>query len=108
MGAVGRIPRHELLLTVPVKIAGIFINAIVDCGASGPVIGPKIAKRLGVWKRAKKINIQQGDGMTIKGGKYVANTHIWIKTREASELRKFALDAEVLDIGPRDAILDLS
>ena len=38
----------------------------------------------------------------------MANTHIWIKTREASELRKFALDAEVLDIGPRDAILGLS
>ena len=38
--------------------------------------------------------------MMIKGSKYVANMHIWIKTREASELRKFALDAEVLDIGP--------
>ena len=46
--------------------------------------------------------------MTIKDGKYVANTHIWIKIREASELRKFALDTEVLDIGPWDAILGLS
>ena len=108
MGAIGRTPRHESLLIVPVKIAGIFINAIVDCGASGPVIGPKITKRLGVWKRAKKINIQQGDGTTMEGGKYVANTHIWIKTGEVSELKKFTLDTKVLDIGLQDTILGLS
>ena len=105
---IGRTPRHESLLTIPIKIAGIFVNAVVDCRASAPIIGPKIAKRLGVWKRRKKIKIQQGDGSNIKGGKYVINTQISIKTREASELRPFALDAEVADIGSRDAIIGLS
>ena len=38
----------------------------------------------------------------------MTNTHILIKMREASELRIFALDAEVADIGPRDAIIGLS
>ena len=36
------------------------------------------------------------------------NTQISIKTREVSELRPFALDAEVADIGSRDAIIGLS
>ena len=36
------------------------------------------------------------------------NTQISIKTRKASELRPLALDAEVVDIGTRDAIIGLS
>ena len=71
---VGRTPKHEPLLTVPIRIAGMDIEALVDCGSSGSIVGPKIAKTLGVWKRAKKIKIRQGDGSTVKGGSFVVNT----------------------------------
>ena len=91
--------RHKSLLTVPVKISGIVINAIVDCSISAPIIGPKVAKCLGVWKRAKKMKIEQGDGSSIKGGKYIINTTISMKTKKAFELKLFALDAEVANIG---------
>ena len=59
-------------------------------------------------KRRKNVKIQQGDGSIIKGGKYIANTRISIKTQEVSNLITFVLDAEVLDIGPWDVIVGLS
>lgn len=49
-------------------------EAIIDCGASAPVIGPKIEKKLEVWKRRNRVSVSQGDGTKLKGGKFVANT----------------------------------
>ena len=39
-------------MAVPIIIARQKVEAIIDCGASGPVVGQAIASRLGVWKRA--------------------------------------------------------
>lgn len=120
---IGRTPRHEPLLTVPILIAGLEIEAIVDCGASAPVVGPKVAKRLGVWKRRNQVSISQGDGTKLKGGNFVVNTTFSIQKftpfsqlqpssqpqpQPSSQPHKFALDAEVLDIGRRDIVLGLS
>jgi len=88
-------------------IAGEEVDAVVDTGASAPVIGERIAKILGCWKRARKVKVRQGDGLTLAGGKYVVNT-MFKGFSEGSLLGRFTLDAEVLDIGKRDVILGLS
>jgi len=105
--AIGRTPRHTALLTVRITIAGEEVDAVVDTGASAPVIGERIAKKLGCWKRARKVKVRQGDGSTLIGGKYVVNTTFKVFS-EGSLLGRFTLDAEVLDIGKRDVILGLS
>jgi len=46
--AVGCTPRHTPLLTVRILIAGIEMEAIVDSGASSPVVGERVEKKLGV------------------------------------------------------------
>jgi len=101
---VGCTSRHTPLLTVRITIAGEKVDAGVDTGASAPVIGERIAKKLGCWKRASKVKVRQGDGSTLAGGKYVVNTTFKIFS-EGSLLGRFTLDAEVLDIGKRDIIL---
>ena len=104
--AVGRTPRHTPLLTVKVLVAGEWVEAVVDSGASAPVIGKRLACKLGVWKRARKVRVKQGDGSGLEGG-YVANTSSKV-IDAGSQSVKFRLDTEVLDIGDRDCILGLS
>jgi len=87
-------------------IAGEEVDAVVDTGASAPVIGERIAKKLGCWKRARKVKVRQGDGSTLAGGKYVVNTMFKVFSK-GSLLGRFTLGAKVLDIGKRDIILGL-
>jgi hypothetical protein len=106
--AVGRTPRHTPLLTVRILIAGEEVEAVVDSGASAPVVGKRLAIRLGVWKRARKVRVRQGDGSHISGGNFVVNATFDILDSSSSFLGKFSMDAEVLDIGKKDVILGLS
>jgi len=92
---------------VQITITGEEVDAVVDTGASALVIGERIAKKLGCWKRARKVKVRQGDGLTLAGGKYVVNTMFKVFS-EGPLLGRFILDAEVLDIGKRDVILGLS
>jgi len=105
--AVGRTSRYTPLLTVRITIAGEEIDALVDTGASAAVIGERIAKKLGCWKRARKVKVRQGDGSTLAGEKYVVNATFKVFC-EGSLLGWFTLDSEVLNIGKRDVILGLS
>ena len=110
---VGRTPRHTPLLTVQIQLAGDEVEAIVDCAASAPLVGKRFAKKLGVWNRARKINIRPGDGSHLSGGKFIVNTSFKVfdlvsSTTSPTVLRKFSLDAEVLDIGNQDCILGFS
>jgi len=105
--AVGRTLRHKPLLTIQITIAGEEVDAVVHTGASAPVIGESFAKKLGCWKRARKVKVRQGEGSTIARGKYVGNTKFKVFS-EGSLLGRFTLDAEVLEIGKRDDILGLS
>ena len=82
------------------------MEAVVDTGASAPVIGRRLAVKLGVWKRARKVKMKQGDGSSLVG-KYIVNTSFEVYD-SSSGLVKFAMDAEVLDIGNREIILGLS
>ena len=95
------------------------MEAIIDCGASGPVVGRAIVSRLGVWKRARKIHIRQADKSKLRGGHYIINDSIIIPgaitntsipdpSLKPNITNKFVLDAEVFDIGQKEVILGLS
>ena len=49
------------------------VEAVVDTEASTSVVGKRLARKLGIWKRARKVKIRQGDGSFL-GGKFVVNT----------------------------------
>ena len=82
------------------------IEAVVDTGASASVVGKRLARKLGIWKRARKVKVRQGDESHL-GGNFVVNTTFKVMD-SSSVLDKFMMDAEVLDIGNRDMILGLS
>ena len=103
---VERTPRHTPLLTVKLHLAEEEVEVVVDTGASTSVVGKRLACKLGIWKRAKKVKVRQGDGSSL-GGNFVVNTSFKI-IDSFLVLGKFAMDAEVLDIGNRDVILGLS
>ena len=93
-------------MKVKLHLAGEEIEAVVDTGASASVVGKRLAYKLGIWKRARKVKVRQGDGSSL-GGDFVVNTMFNVMDL-SSVLGKFAMDAEVLDIGNRDVILGLS
>ena len=109
---MGRTPYHTPLLMVRIQLAGEEVEAIVDCAASAPGVGKRLAKKLGVWKRARKVNVRQGDGSHLSGGNFIVNTSlkvfVLVSSTSPTVLGKFSLDAEVLDIGNKDCILALS
>ena len=78
----------------------------MDTGASASVVAKCLAHKLGIWKTAKKVKVSQGDGSFLEGN-FVVNTTFKIMDL-SSVLGKFAMDAEVLDIGIRDVALGLS
>ena len=82
------------------------MEAVVDTGASASVVGKRLARKLGIWRRARKIKVRQGDRSSL-GGNFVVYTSFKVMD-SSSVLGKFAIDAEVLDIGNRDVILGLS
>ena len=71
-------------MVVPIIIAGQRMEAIIDCGASGLIVGQAIASHLGVWKRARKINIPQADKSKLSRGHYVINDTIVIPEAKSS------------------------
>ena len=82
------------------------VEAVVDTRASASVVGKRLARKLGIWNRAKKVQVRQGDGSSLVAN-FVANTTFKVMD-SSSILDKFAMDAEVLDIGNRNVILGLS
>ena len=87
-------------------LAGEEVEVVVDTGASASVVGKRLARKLGIWKRARKVKVRQGDGSSL-GGNFVVNTTLMVMDL-SSLLGKFAMDAEVLDIENREVILGLS
>ena len=77
----------------------------MDTGASASVVEKRLAGKLGIWKRARKVKVVQVDGSFL-GGNFVVNTTFKVMDL-SSVLGKFGMDAEVLDIGNRDVILGL-
>ena len=63
---------------------------------------------MGIWKRARKISVKQGDGSSLIGGNFIVNSSFKVFDSSHALLGKFSLDAEVLDIGKKDCILGLS
>ena len=58
---MGRSSRYTTFLTGKVHIVGEEVEAIVDSGASAPVVAKQLACKLGIWKRANKVKVKQGD-----------------------------------------------
>ena len=87
-------------------LTGEEVEAVVDTGASASVVGRRLARKLGMWKRARKVKVRQGDGSFL-GGNFVINTSFQVMD-SSSVLGKFAVDAEELDVGNKDVILGLS
>ena len=48
---------HPLLM-VKVHLAGEEVEAVVDTGASASVVGKCLARKLKIWKRAKKVKVR--------------------------------------------------
>ena len=79
---------------------------MMDTGASPSVAGKCLVHKLAIWKSVRKVKVRQGDGSSL-GEYFVINT--LSKVMDSSlGLGKFGLDVEVLDIGNRDIILELS
>ena len=77
------------------------------------MVGKRLAKKLGVRKSARKVNVRQGDGSHLSGGNFIVYTSFKVFDLVSAPtslivLGKFTLDAEVLDIGNKDCILCLS
>ena len=77
------------------------------------MVGKRLAKKLGLGKRARKVYVRQGNGSHLAGGNFILNTSFKVLdfvSSPASDtvLDNFALDAEVLNIGNKDCILGLS
>ena len=111
--AVRRSSRHTPLLTVRIQLTGEEVEAIVDCAASAPVVGKRLAKKLGVWQRAWKVNVRQGDGSHLSRVNFIVNISFKVydlvcSTTSPTVLGNFSLDAKVLNIGNEDCIFCLS
>ena len=80
----------------------------MDSAASAAVVVKRLACRMGIWKRASKISVKQGDGSFLIGGNFIVNSSFKVFDSSHALLGKFSLYAEVLDIGKKDCILCLS
>ena len=85
----------------------------MDSAASVPVIEKLLARKQGVWKRARKVDFWQVDVLHLSGGNCMDNTSykafdFVCSSNSATVSFKFSLDAEVLYIGHEDCILGLS
>ena len=38
------------------------------------MVGKRLAKKLGVWKSARKVNVRQGDGSHLSEENFIVNT----------------------------------
>ena len=68
------------------------VEAVVDTGESASVVGKRQARKLEIWKRARKVKVRQGDRSYL-GGNLVVN-----KTFKVMD------SSSVLDIENRDII----
>ena len=74
----------------------------MDSAASPPVVGKMLACRMGIWKRARKISVNQGDGSSLIGGNFIVNSSFKVFDFSHALLGKFSLDTEVLHIGKKN------
>ena len=81
----------------------ISVKALIDSGASAPVMSPELAEKLGCQPRPGKcpIRMTQADGTKLESRRMVS-TMLYMRNRE------FQLDAEVLNLGGRQLVIGLS
>ena len=89
-------------MTVKFHLAGEEVEVVVDTKANTSILRKCLVRKLGIWKRAKKVKVRPGDECSLEG-KFVVNTSYKVMD-SSSVLGKFTMDAEVLDMGNRDVI----
>ena len=94
-------------MTVKLHLIEEDVETVVNTGASTSVLGKHQGYKLGIWKRTRKVKVRQGDGSSLEGN-IVVNILFKIMDSLSSVLGKFVKDVQVLDIGNRDLILELS
>ena len=82
------------------------VDTVVDPITSASVVGKRLACKLGIWTRPRKVKIRQGDGSFL-GGNYVVNIDFKVIITSLA-LGKCVIDTEVFDIGNSDIIWGLS
>ena len=92
-------------MTGKLHFAGAEVKAVVDPGPSASVVGKCLACKLGMWKRARKVKVRQGDGSYLVGN-FVANT-LFKVMYSLLVLGQCTMDVQVLYIGSRNVILEL-
>ena len=103
---MGRTILHTPLMTVKLYLGGEAVEADVDTEASASVLGKRLACKFRILKRERKVKVRHRYRSSLEGN-YVVNTSF--KLMDSSFiLDKFAMHAQVFDIGNRDVILDLS
>ena len=89
-------------MTVKLHLAREEVEAVVDTVACASVVEKRLACKLGIWKKARKVKVRQGDRRCLEGN-FVVDTSFKIMDF-CSVVCKFGLDTEVLDIWNRDII----
>ena len=97
-------PRHDPLLRINIVLKGIPVVALIDSGASAPVISPTLANKL-EWREKEPTCMAQADG-TILEARRVVSARFYLADLDLPQ--PFNIDAEVIDIGNHDLILGLS
>ena len=59
--AIGRTSPHILPFTVKLDLAGGNVEVVVDTGASALVAGKRLAYKLGIWNKVRKVKVRQKD-----------------------------------------------
>ena len=87
------------------KIAKEEVNVAADPVVSSSVVGDCLARTLVIWKSTRRVQVRQENGYVLEDN-LVINTFFKV-VNAFSVLGKFAINAEVLNIGNRDVILGL-
>ena len=104
--AVGYTASHTPLLIVKLYITKEEVEAVVDTKPSASAGGKHLVGKFGMWKRARNVNVRQGDGGFWEGN-YILNS--WFKLKNFFlVLGKFAMDVGGLNIGHSNVLFRLS
>ena len=97
-------PRHDPLLTVAVNFDNITeaVQALIDSGASLPVMSSALAEKLGWQDKKCPTQMAQAEGTPLEARRMVnAQFMVAAEMTTTKAGKRFGVNAEVLDLGDR-------
>ena len=73
-------------MTLKMHLAREEVEAVVDTLASASVVGKHLARKLGIWKRASKVQVRQREGSILVGNIIVNTTFKVMESSVRGEL----------------------